>query len=178
VGSNNAPYQPDKRLENMRPQYIYDVLLMPQISPDDEIPFLENGYEIVLDPKRHRVEQPDYELAVLRKGPQGWYLSRRIEFSRTDLLPHRQRIYDQQGNVVTDAHYQDYKDFGETTFPNTIEIERPRENYDIILSMVKLEINKTLTDDQFVLEQPSGADVVHLGQSDSSSAKTADSQSK
>jgi thiamine monophosphate synthase len=44
--------------------------------------------------------------------------------------------------------------------------------------MVKLEINKTLTDDQFVLEQPSGADVVHLGQSDSSSAKTADSQSK
>jgi len=178
VGANNAPYQPDKRLENMRPQYIYDVLLMPQISPDDEIPFLENGYEIVLDPKRHRVEQPDYELAVLRKGPQGWYLSRRIEFSRTDLLPHRQRIYDQQGNVVTDAHYQDYKDFGETTFPNTIEIERPRENYDIILSMVKLEINKTLTDDQFVLEQPSGADVVHLGQSDSSSAKTADSQSK
>jgi outer membrane lipoprotein-sorting protein len=176
--SNTANYQPDKRLENMRPQYIYDALLMPPVD-QDEIPFLENGYETVLDAKKHRVEQPDYELAVLRKGPQGWYLSRRIEFSRTDLLPHRQRIYDQQGNVATDVHYQDYKDFAGTTFPNTIEIERPRENYDIILSMVKLEINKTLTDDQFALEQPSGAEVVHLDQPNSGVAKSAaDNQSK
>jgi len=44
--------------------------------------------------------------------------------------------------------------------------------------MVKLEINKTLTDDQFALEQPPGADVVHLDQPNSDTAKTADSQSK
>ncbi|HYW40958.1 MAG TPA: DUF4292 domain-containing protein [Terriglobales bacterium] len=178
VGLNNADnYQPDKRLENMRPQYIYDALLIPEVGRD-EIAVLENDYEIVLDSKKHRVEQPDYELAVIRQGPQGWYLSRKIEFSRTDLLPHRQRIYDQQGNVATDARYQSYKDYAGTTFPGTIEIERPRENYDITLSMVKLEINRALTDDQFALEQPTGADVVHLDQSSSSAAKTLDSQNK
>jgi hypothetical protein len=32
VGANNAPPQPDKRLENMRPQYIYEALLMPEIG--------------------------------------------------------------------------------------------------------------------------------------------------
>ncbi len=86
VGSNNAEnYQPDKRLENMRPQYIYDALLLREIGPD-EIAVLENGYETVLDAKKHRVEQPNYRLVVIRKGPQGWYLSRKIEFSRTDLL--------------------------------------------------------------------------------------------
>jgi hypothetical protein len=96
IGSNNNDnYQPDKRLENLRPQYIYDAVLLPDISAD-EIAVLENGYETVLDSKKHRVQQPDYELAVIRKGSEGWYLSRRIEFSRTDLLPHRQRIYDQQ----------------------------------------------------------------------------------
>jgi outer membrane lipoprotein-sorting protein len=167
--------QSDKRLENMRPQYIYDALLIPAVA-DDEIPFLENGYETVLDAKKRRVDQPDYELAVIRKGPQGWYLSRRVEFSRVDLLPHRQRIYDQQGNVATDIHYQDYKDFGGTTFANTIQIERPRENYDIILTMVKLEINKPLTDEQFALDQPAGAEVVRLDQAKSSSAKAANSQ--
>ena len=178
VGLNDGDnYQPDKRLENMRPQYIYDALLMPEIG-QDEIAVLENGYETVLDSKRHRVEQPNYELAVIRKGPQGWYLSRKIEFSRTDLLPHRQRIYDQQGNVATDAHYQDYKDYAGTTFPSTIGIERPRENYDITLSMVKLEINKALTDDQFVLEQPPGAEVVHLDPSNTSAAKAPHGQSK
>jgi outer membrane lipoprotein-sorting protein len=178
TGLDNADnYQPDKRLENMRPQYIYDALLIPEISPD-EIAVLENGYETVLDSKKHRVEQPDYELAVIRKGPQGWYLSRRVEFSRSDLLPHRQRIYDLQGNVATDAHYLDYKEFAGTMFPSTIEIERPRENYDITLTILKLDINKSLTDEQFALEQPAGADVVHLDQPNPSSAKVLDSQSK
>ena len=175
MGANNAPSQPDKRLENMRPQYIYDALLMPEISPD-EIPTLDKGYEIVLDSRKHQVEQPNYILLVIRKGPQGWYLSRKIEFSRIDLLPYRQKIYDQQGNVATDAHYQDYKDFSGMTFPSTIQIERPRENYDITLSMVKLEINKTLTDDQFALDQPAGAVVVHVGQADSGTAKEPNSQ--
>jgi outer membrane lipoprotein-sorting protein len=178
IGSDNADnYQHDKRLENMRPQYIYDALLIPEIGAD-EIAVLENGYETVLDPKKHRVEQPNYELAVIRKGPQGWYLARRIEFSRSDLLPHRQRIYDQQGNVATDARYLDYKDFAGTTFPATIEIERPRENYDITLNLIKLDINKALTDDQFALEQPAGADVVHLDQPNPSAAKVLDSQGK
>jgi outer membrane lipoprotein-sorting protein len=178
IGSNNADnYQPDKRLENMRPQYIYDALLIPPIGAD-EIAVLENGYETVLDAKKHRVEQPNYELAVIRNGPKGWYLSRRIEFSRTDLLPHRQRIYDQQGNVVTDVHYQDYKDYAGNTFPSTIEIERPRENYDIALSIIKLEINKPLTDDQFALEQPTGADVVHLDQPNASALKASGAPSK
>ncbi len=171
-------YQPDKRLENMRPQYIYDAVLMPEIG-QDEIAVLENGYETVLDAKRHQVEQPNYALAVIRKGPQGWYLSRKIEFSRTDLLPRRQRIYDLQGNVATDAHYQGYKDYAGTTFPSTIQIERPREDYDITLSMVKLEINRALTDEQFALEQPPGAEVVHLDSSNTrAAAKTLDGQNK
>ncbi len=178
VGLDNADnYQPEKRLENMRPQYIYDALLLPEVGRD-EIAVLENGYETVLDAKKHRVEQPNYELAVIRQGPQGWYLSRKIEFSRADLLPHRQRIYDQQGNVVTDARYQDYKDYAGTTFPGTIEIERPRESYDITLSMIKLEINKALTDEQFALEQPAGAEVVHLDQSNTSAAKAPDGKGK
>lgn len=173
MGSNNNDnYQPDKRLENLRPQYIYDAVLLPDIG-HDEIAVMENGYETVLDSKKHRAQQPDYELAVIRKGTEGWYLSRRIEFSRTDLLPHRQRIYDQLGNVATDAHYQNYKDFDGTNFPSTIEIERPRENYDIVLNIIKLEINKSLTDDQFALEQPPGAEVVHLDQTGSSGSPQA-----
>jgi hypothetical protein len=171
---NETTYQPDKRMENMRPQYIYNAMLLLRIATDD-IAVLENGYETVLDSKRHRVEQPDYEVAVIHNGPRGWYLSRRIEFSRTDLLPHRQRIYDMQGNVATDARYQDYKDFNGISFPTTIEIERPRENYDITLHVLKLELNLPLTDDQFALEQPPGAEIVRLSAShpDASGANAA-----
>jgi hypothetical protein len=38
------------------------------------------------------------------------------------------------------------------------------------MNVLKLEINKPLTDEQFALEQPPGADVVHLDGPQSSSA--------
>ena len=176
IGTNSeGGFQPEKRLENLRPQAIYDALLLREIGPD-EIAVLENGYESVVDAKKHRVDVPDYELAVIQKGPSGWYLSRKVSFSRTDLRPHRQMIYDQQGNVVTDAKYDKYADYDGVEFPSTIEIERPQEDYDITLSIVKLELNKPLKDDQFALEQPPGAEVVRLGQSNS--AKNTDGRGK
>jgi len=99
---------------------------------------------------------------VIRKGDKGWFLSRKIVFSRVDLEPHRQYIYDEQGTLVTDARYADYKDYDGVIFPSRLEIYRPEEEYDIILNMLKVEINKALLDDQFVLEKPPGAEVVNL----------------
>jgi outer membrane lipoprotein-sorting protein len=168
VGSNNVEaFQPQQRLENLRPQHIYDALLLREVDPD-EIAVLENGTETVVDAKRHRIEQPDYRLEVIAKGSNGWYLSRKIEFSRTDLLPHRQLIYDQQGSVVSDANYSEYKDSSGIQFPTRIEIAMPREDYDITLTMVKLEINRPLTNEQFALQQPPGAEVVRLDQAKAS----------
>ena len=171
MGANNfESLQPQHKLENLRPQHIYDALLLPEIGADG-IAVLENGYETVLDARRHRVEQPDYQLAVIQRGPNGWYLSRKIEFSRTDLRPHQQQIFDLQGNVVTEVRYRDYKDYGGIEFPSGIEIDRPREGYDIALSIVKLELNRALTDEQFALEQPPGAEVVHMDQANSHETK-------
>ena len=87
-------------------------------------------------------------------------------------------IYDQQGNVVTDAKYDKYTEYDGIEFPSTIEIERPQEDYDITLSIVKLELNKPLKDEQFALEQPPGAEVVHLGQANSDSAQNTDGHGK
>src|SRR5712672_1599926 len=149
-------------LENIRPQNIYDALLIRPIDPLEEIAVLESGYEMLYDPKGRRVVQDDYELVVIRKGDKGWFLSRKIVFSRVDLEPHRQYIYDEQGTLVTDARYADYKDYGGVIFSSRLEIYRPEEEYDIILTMLKVEINKALQDDQFVLEKPPGAEVVNL----------------
>lgn len=177
IGANNAGPQVGKRLENLRPQHIYEALLPREISAD-EIAVVENGYESVVDEKKHRVDQPDYELAVIQRGANGWFLARKIVFSRTDLLPHRQVIYDQQGSVVTDARYEKYKSYDGIEFPDTIEIERPQEDYDITLSMVKVDLNKPLTDQQFALAQPVGAEVVRLGQPNADSAHGSDGHSR
>ncbi|MGB8762068.1 MAG: hypothetical protein WCD01_14290, partial [Candidatus Sulfotelmatobacter sp.] len=44
-------------LENLRPQDIYDALLIRPIDPEHEIAVLENGEEILHDAKGHRVLQ-------------------------------------------------------------------------------------------------------------------------
>jgi outer membrane lipoprotein-sorting protein len=158
--STPNPAQP---LENVRPQHIYDALLLRRIDPDNEIAVLENDTELVTDAKSHKVSRADYVIDVIHKGDHGWALSRKIVFSRTDLLPHRQFFYDAQGNVATSALYENYKkDDNGTEFPWQIEIARPQEEYDITLNIVKLDLNQPLPDDKFILEQPAGAEVVYL----------------
>jgi hypothetical protein len=163
VGLNQmATPNTDQPMENIRPQNIYEALLIPPINPESEIAVMENGYETLHDAKGHVVLQEDYELVVIRKTEQGWELARKIVFGRTDLQPHRQYIYDNEAKVATEAHYADYKDYDGVNFPSRIEIYRPQEEYDIKLSLLKVDMNKPLTDDQFVLQQPAGAQVIHL----------------
>ena len=169
VGRNEVQsHNLDQPMENIRPQDIYEALLIRHIDPEHEIAVLENDFEILHDAKGQRVLQADYELVVIHKSEQGWKLARKIVFGRTDLQPHRQYIYDDDGNLMTDARYANYKDYDGVSFPSRIEIYRPQEEYDIKLNMLKLEINKALRDDQFTLEQPPGAEVVHLDKPQSS----------
>jgi hypothetical protein len=160
-------------MESIRPQNIYDALLIRPIDPESELAVLESSYEILHDNKGHPILQEDYELVVIRKrGEKDAILSRKIVFSRTDLQPTRQYIYDEQGKLATDARYAEYKDYDGITFPSRIEIYRPQEEYDIKMNVLKLEMNKALKDDQFVLEQPPGADVIRLDRPQSSSVAT------
>jgi outer membrane lipoprotein-sorting protein len=164
VGDNQlATPNPQQPLENLRPQAIYDALLLRAIDPENETAVLEDSTETMTADKGRQYEQPDYVLDIIRgQGNDSW-LARKIVFSRIDLLPDRQLIYDQTGTLVTDAHYSKYQDFNGVLFPARIEIRRPEEEYDITLTIVKLDMNLPLTDDKFVLEQPPGAQVIRLG---------------
>jgi outer membrane lipoprotein-sorting protein len=164
VGRNDVVLPSTQPLENIRPQQIYDSLLLREISPED-IAVLENGYEEVQDPKTHNwMQQPDYELDIIAKNEHGWYLQRKIIINRTSLQPDRQLMYDQNGYVATDTRYSDFRDYSGFRFPSVIQIWRPQEEYSIVLTMVKLQINGPLTDEQFSLPQPPGSQVVHLDQ--------------
>jgi outer membrane lipoprotein-sorting protein len=153
---------PQQPLENLRPQIIYDALLLRPIDEPNETVVLKDDQELVPGDKGRKYEQPDYVIDVVRgQGVNAW-LSREIIFNRENLLPDRQRIYDQRGTLVTDARYSNYKDYNEVLFPSRIEIIRPEEEYDITLNIVKLDLNQPLSNEKFTLEEPPGAQVIHL----------------
>jgi len=163
IGRNEVQaVNPGQPLENLRPQNIFEALLIRPIDLANEIAVLENGQELLHDNKGRPVVQDDYELVVIRKTGDGWVLARKIIFGRVDLQPDRQLIYDDRGNLASEARYADYKDYEGISFPSRIEINRPQEEYDIVLNLLKVEMNKKLADEQFLLEQPAGAEVVNL----------------
>lgn len=172
VGSNQQPVKPSPNpLENLRPQHISDALLLKPIEPGKEIAVLENTTEIVKDPKTHKdVEQLAYTVLVIDKDSTGHYLSRRVVFSRTDLLPHEQSVYDRQGRLVTFVRYENFSDYSGISLPAIVSIQRPIEGYGITISMVKVDVNAPLTDEQFVLAQPPGSQVINLDTKSAASA--------
>lgn len=158
----------DKPMENIRPQNIYAALLIQCIDPETELAVLDdNGYEVFHDPKGHRILQPDYELLVIELGKTP-RLSRKIVFGRNDLKPHRQYIYGPDGKLVSDSRYATYKDYDGISYPSLIEVNLPQPEYDFTFHMLKVEINQPLSQDQFTLDQPPGAEVIHLDRPQSS----------
>ena len=180
VGSNRLPAKPSPEpLYNMRPQHISDALLLQPITTDNEIPILEHTTEIVKDPKTHKdAEQDAYTVLIIDKNATSPFLARKIVFSRTDLLPHEQYIYDRQGHLVTYAHYENFAEYGGIKFPGIVSIQRPIEGYAITLSIVKLDVNVPLTDEQFTLTQPPGSQLINLDTQSSAAAAPQAQESK
>lgn len=166
VGPSEVTTPSKNALENLRPNVIYDALLLHPVDPRDQIAVLENGEEaIVTDEKsKQQTSYPTYIVDIIQRGKDGWYLERKIIFSRTDLRAHRQLIYDKMGNLATEARYENFQDFNGVQFPTSIIITRPQEEYTIGLSVLKLTVNGPMTDEQFNLAQPAGSTLVRLDQ--------------
>ena len=163
VGHNQAIKDSSNPLDTIRPQAIYDALFLREVDPQNEIAVLESSTEMVVDTQRKKlVKQPDYVLDVIRRTDQGWILARKIVFDRTNLEPHKQITFDDQGNPVTEAGYQLFKEYDGIEFPGLIDIKRPQEEYDIRLIMVKVTLNQPINEDQFALQQPAGSILVNL----------------
>lgn len=163
IGSNEVNKPSKQPLENLRPQHIYDALLLRAVDPQDEIGVVENGSETIYDPKsKKQVQTPQYIVDVIHRGEHGWYLSRKVIFSRVDLQPHRQLIYDLNGYVASDVRYDDFRDLEGVSFPYHIVIWRPQEEYSVTLDILTLRLNQPLKDEQFALAQPPGSQLVNL----------------
>jgi hypothetical protein len=51
-----------------------------------------------------------------------------------------------------------------TTFARTIRIDRPHDDYRLDLQVSKIVLNSDIPADRFKLEQPSGSELVHVGE--------------
>jgi outer membrane lipoprotein-sorting protein len=154
VGPNAIQEPSPNKLENLRPQHFLEALLVRPVDPSEKV-MLENFTD---------EENAFYVLHLVREiGPQELELTRSVWFSRVDLRLARQIILDPKGNILTDARYSDWHEYDNVPFPKHLEINRPRDEYAVVLDIVKMDINKGLSDDKFVLNQPEGTKLQTVG---------------
>jgi outer membrane lipoprotein-sorting protein len=148
IGANEIVRPSPNKIENLRPSHFLDALIVRPVEAGDKM-LLENFTD---------EDNAFYILHLVREPKPGELrLTRTIWFSRTDLQLARQLILDDSGNILTDARYSQWKSFDNVQFPKHIEINRPRDEYGVVIDIVKMDINKGVTDDKFVLEQPPGS---------------------
>ncbi|MGO9008778.1 MAG: LolA family protein [Bryobacteraceae bacterium] len=156
IEGNNELTQPSKnKLENLRPQHFVDALLVRPVDEAVDQVALENFTDEAA---------ANYILLVLHQENGAMQLRRSIWFNRVNLEIVRQLIFDAAGNILTDARYSEWHAYDKVPFPKHVEINRPQDEYGVVIDIVKMELNKGVTDDKFVLEQPAGTKLRVLGQ--------------
>jgi outer membrane lipoprotein-sorting protein len=155
IGSNQLIARSPNKIENLRPQHFLEALMVAPMQPGDKAELVNLTDE----------DNAVYILHIVRIQPDGEILpTRSVWFSRINLHMARQLVYDPAGNILTDARYSDWQNYDGVPFPKTIEIDRPQDEYAVVLTVVKIEINRGVSDDKFVLEQPEGTVLQVLGQ--------------
>ncbi len=156
VGRNQIEQPSPNKAENLRPQHFLDALLVRPIDLDNTQVLLENFTD---------EDNAFYILHEVRPNGHGQLqLTRTIWIDRLDLRMARELIFDEAGNILTDARYSEWKAYDNVPFPKHIEINRPRDEYAVVLDIVKMDINKGVPAAEFVLEQPPGTTLQTIGQ--------------
>jgi hypothetical protein len=160
-GSNTISEQSANAFENMRPYMFFDSMLIPRIGSGDLLTVTGDSNTVV-DPRTRKLEiEPEYLLTV--ESPQDksnvLLVHRVIHFSRINLRPSEEDIYNQSGQLQTQALYGPLQSYGTELFPGTITLRWPLQQQQILITIEKLKVNQPVNDDTFQVKIPRSAKV-------------------
>jgi hypothetical protein len=163
-GLNKHKSKSVNALENLRPDFFLDALLVRGLGAEDEYMVVADSTTIEDPARKHLYAIPEYKLTIMQHAGASHKLLplRVVYFHREDLMPYQQDIYDGDGVLATQVFYARYQDFEGSQYPSSIVIKRPVEEIQIVLEVEAIKENQTLTDDQFVPQTAEGSTVQEL----------------
>jgi len=146
-----------KPIENLRPQHLLEALFWPEIPAglmilNEEFEAAPERYYILTEVRGAASSRPE--------------IARRIWFDRADLSITRMEIFGARGRLLSDIRYADWSrslGTGEVSYPRTIRVRRPRDDYQLEIRITKLTLNEAISAERFELKQPPGTELVRVG---------------
>jgi outer membrane lipoprotein-sorting protein len=143
-------------VENLRPQDLMEAILW-QAIPESEPVLFEQATDN---------SSSDYVLTLVTTGgsASNWAISRKIWFERAGLTMARIQTFGNDGQLESDIRYDGWTPFGSVQYPKQITLTRPADGYTLVITVTKMTPNATIEASRFVLQQPTGAKLVHVGE--------------
>ena len=162
VGAVAAERASSKPIENLRPQHLLDALLWPEVRKEETVLMEEFNDE----------NARYYVLTVLRGGYQT-EIFRKIWFDRAGLQLARLESYGPKGVLLSDVRLSDWQPLDAppgtpdasnslNSYPRAIHIDRPHDDYQLSLQLMKIVLNAEIPVERFQLEQPAGSELVEV----------------
>jgi hypothetical protein len=160
-GSNSVNKKSANPLENLRPDFFFDAMLVRGIDANDDYMVTADTITVEDAARKHLFSVPEYKLSIMHPKGNGHEQEPRrvVYFHRDDLQPYQQDIYDSDGNLATQVNYAGYQDFEGSKYPSSVVITRPMEEIRIVLTVDSVKENQPLPDNQFVVPIPDGAKI-------------------
>ena len=156
VGDVNAPANSKTALVNLRPQHLLDGLFI------DVRPYLNKAQVKSVLEEAVQGRRSYYVFSFINIGGSEAQLMEKLWIDRTDMQVSRKQVFAKEGRLETDVEYLDYRSEGAESFPQTVVIQRPLEEYTVKMTFLKAAFNQKLADDTFNLERPDGSELVRL----------------
>ena len=156
VGDVNAPANSKTALVNLRPQHLLDGLFI------DVRPYLNNAQVKSVLEEAVQGRRSYYVFSFINIGGSEAQLMEKLWIDRTDMQVSRKQVFAKEGRLETDVEYLDYQSESTESFPQTVVIQRPLEEYTLKMTFQKAAFNQKLADDSFNLERPEGSELVRL----------------
>jgi outer membrane lipoprotein-sorting protein len=154
-----------KPIENLRPQHLVDALLWKPTGTETPVLFEEDNEPTARYYVLTVISSPKKMTRATTTGVDvDWEIAQKIWFDRSDLNIARIEIFAAGGTVNSDVRYGGWEAAGAINYPRQIAISRPGDDYKLEITIKKITLNETITPDQFVLQQPAGSDLVHVGE--------------
>ncbi len=133
TGANSAPRTSKNKLENLRPEDFVSSML---IQPPD--PTVETTFRLDFVDEDNAL----YILLFSRKAANGDTIPLKwVWFDRIDLSIVRQTVYDESGTLVSDTRYSKWQQYNGVLFPAHIDINRPKDEYGVVLDLTEMQMN-------------------------------------
>lgn len=159
AGSNDARFEHENPMVNLRPQHILRSLFV------DIRPYLESENVLTVVTQVPEGIRSYYEVEFIERlpgDPGNPVVVERLFVDRFDLQVTRKRIFNPEGELEMNVEYSGHRDMGGTPFPGEVFIQRPIEDYSLRIGFQDTAINVDLDANLFVVPIPEGISVTVL----------------